>query len=122
MKFNRVLVLSAALVAGLLLFAGCEKKVVEVTDGTTTVIEETAAPADEVIDIEEILVVDVPDATGDATTGDESFSGATTGADFQFDSATTGGDSEAISIEVIEEEAESASTANTLPSAFFFNI
>lgn len=122
MKFNRVLVFSAALVAGLLLFAGCEKKVVEVTDGTTTVIEEAANNAEEVIDLEEILVVDVPDATEDATTGDESFSGATTGADFQFDSATTGGDSEAINIEVIEEETESASTVGTIPSAFFFNI
>ncbi|MBO7726288.1 MAG: hypothetical protein J6S40_07430 [Thermoguttaceae bacterium] len=123
MKFNRVMVFSAALVAGLLLFAGCQKKeVVEVTGEVTTVIEEGESAPEEAIDLDEILEVNVPDAASDATTGDESFSGATTGADLMFDSATTGGDSEAINIEVIEEDAESASTATSLPSAFFFNI
>ena len=121
MKFNRVMVFSAALVAGLLLFSGCQK-VVEVTDETTTVVEEAANNAEETVDLDDILVIDVPEETAGATTGDESFSGATTGAELQFDSATTGGDSEAIDIEVIEEETESASTAAPLPTAFFFNI
>ncbi|MBO7707425.1 MAG: hypothetical protein J6S42_01945, partial [Thermoguttaceae bacterium] len=84
MKFNRVMVFSAALVAGLLLFAGCQKQeVVDITDTATTALEEAENNAEEVIDIEDILAVDVPENTADATTGDESFSGATTGADFQ---------------------------------------
>ena len=120
MKFNRVMVFSAALVAGLLLFSGC-LKVVEVTDETTTSVEEAANNAEETVDLE-FLAIDVPEETAGATTGDESFSSATTGAELQFDSATTGGDSEAIDIEVIEEETESASTAAPLPTAFFFNI
>ncbi len=127
MKFNRVMVFSAALVAGLLLCAGCQKKeIVEVQDTETTEVQgvEVEAPAAEVeeINIEEILAVDVPESADGATTGDESFSGATTGDALQFDSATTGGDSDAVNIEVIEEEAETASSASSLPAAFFFNI
>ena len=126
MTLNRVMVFSAAFVAGVLLFAGCQKKeIVEVTDGETTAssgADTEAAPAEVEIDLEEILVIDAPEEADGATTGDESFSGATTGDEFQFDSATTGGDSEAVNIDVIEDEAETASSAVSLPSAFFFNI
>jgi hypothetical protein len=124
MKFHRVMVFSTALVAGLLLFAGCQKKeVIEVNDGETTAIQEPENEIEEVIDLEEILVVDVPEVTDDATTGGEGFIGATTGDDFMFDGATTGGDSEAIDIDVIEdEEAASTSSVSSVPPAFFFDI
>ena len=117
---------SAAFIAGILLFAGCQKKeIAEVGDGETTAVQgvEVEAPAaEEEIDLEEILVIDVPEEADGTTTGDEGFSGATTGDEFQFDSATTGGDSEAVNIDVIEDEAETASSAASLPSAFFFDI
>lgn len=115
------MVFSTALVAGLLLFAGCQKKeVIEVNDGETTAIQEPENEIEEVIDLEEILVVDVPEVTDDATTGGEGFIGATTGDDFMFDGATTGGDSEAIDIDVIEdEEAASTSSVSSVPPAFF---
>lgn len=126
MTFNRVMVFSAAFLAGILLFAGCQQKeIVEVTDGETTAVsgaDIAAEPAEEEIDLEDILVIDVPEEADGATTGEEGFSGATTGDEFQFDSATTGGDSEAVNIDVIEDEAETASAAASLPTAFFFNI
>lgn len=122
---SRTLICCVALFAGAFLFAGCQKKEVVVSDGETTTVANEEANAGEEINLEEILVVDVEDAAADAaTTGDENFAGATTGSDFQFDSATTG-DTEAINIDVIEDEESSkeASAASAqVPSAFFFNI
>ena len=114
------IIFGVVLSAGILVFAGCQKKeVVTVSDETTAVAQEAVEePAD--INLDEILVVDVPEAGDAATTGAEGISGATTGSDFQFDSATTGADTEAISIEVIEDEAEANAAPASIPSAFFF--